>query len=381
MTEDQRWMAQALRLAAPGRYSTMPNPCVGCVLVRNGAVVGEGTHWRAGEPHAEVHALRQAGEAAHGATAYVTLEPCSHHGRTPPCADALVAAGVKRVVVAMQDPNPRVAGRGLARLQAAGIVVSVGCLESAARELNLGFIQRMTRQRPWVRIKMAASLDGRTALASGASQWITGAAARADVQHWRARAGAILTGSGTVLTDDPRLTVRFSVPELLHRDGYTALDAATLAALPAPAPLRVVLDSRLRTPETARLLAEGPAVLLTHPEQVATETAERLRQRGAVIEALPATAQGALDLSAVLDWLAQHAINEVHVEAGARLAGALVNADLVDEWLLYQAPCWLGSAGRPVWEGSIDQMSQCKRLVVVSQERVGTDWRWRLRGV
>ncbi len=205
---DSQWMAQALRLAERGLYTTSPNPRVGCVLVNQGKVVGEGWHERAGEPHAEVHALRAAGKQARGATAYVTLEPCSHHGRTPPCADALIAAGVARVVVAMQDPNPLVAGQGIARLRAAGIEVECGLMESAARELNIGFVSRMTRGTPWVRSKIATSLDGRTALANGVSQWITGAAARRDVQHWRARSCAVLTGIGTVLADDPQLNVR-----------------------------------------------------------------------------------------------------------------------------------------------------------------------------
>ncbi len=232
---DSQWMAQALRLAELGLYTTSPNPRVGCVLVRDGKLIGEGWHKRAGEPHAEVHALRAAGESARGATAYVTLEPCSHHGRTPPCADALIAAGVRRVVVAMQDPNPLVAGQGIARLRAAGIDVECGLMEAAARELNIGFFSRMTRGTPWVRSKIAASLDGRTALANGASKWITGEAARRDVQHWRARSCAVLTGIGTVLADDPQLNVREPATERQ--------------------PLRVVVDSELRISPGAKDIA------------------------------------------------------------------------------------------------------------------------------
>ncbi|MBS1136426.1 MAG: 5-amino-6-(5-phosphoribosylamino)uracil reductase / diaminohydroxyphosphoribosylaminopyrimidine, partial [Proteobacteria bacterium] len=258
-------MARALQLAARGLYTTTPNPRVGCVVVRDGAVVGEGWHERAGESHAEIHALRLAGEAARGATAYVSLEPCNHHGRTPPCAEALLGAGVARVVVAMQDPNPLVAGEGMARLRACGIDVSSGLLEGQARELNIGFVSRMERGRPWVRLKCAASLDGKTALLNGRSQWITGAAARRDGHAWRARSCAILTGIGTVRDDDPRLTVR---------------DVATTRQ-----PLRVVVDSRLETPLEAKILAGGNVLVACAIDDAAR--AAKLRQRGAEVVALP----------------------------------------------------------------------------------------------
>lgn len=274
---DHQHMAQALRLAERGLYTTAPNPRVGCVITNGGITVGEGWHARAGQAHAEVHALKQAGDRARGATAYVTLEPCSHHGRTPPCADALIAAGVGRVVAAMRDPNPRVAGSGLARLQAAGIEVAFGLMEMQARELNPGFISRMERQRPWVRSKIAASLDGGTALENGISQWITDAAARQDVQHWRARACAVLTGIGTVLADDPQMNVR---------------DIDT-----GRAPLRVVLDSQLRLPPDARILQGGGVLIVCGGDRV--PQADSLRHAGAEILVLP-RGDGLTDLSALL---------------------------------------------------------------------------------
>ncbi len=278
--DDSVWMAQALHLAERGLYTTSPNPRVGCVLVKSGKLLAEGWHQRAGEPHAEIHALQVAGVAAKGATAYVTLEPCSHHGRTPPCADALIAAGVARVVIAMQDPNPQVAGQGLARLRAAGIEVDCGLMEASARELNIGFVSRMTRGMPWVRSKIAMSLDGRTALNNGVSQWITGAAARRDGHHWRARSCAVLTGIGTVLADDAQLTVR---------------EVETTRQ-----PLRVVLDSALRMPLTARILGEGVLVC------TATNDAEKiaaLENAGAQVVVLPAS-NGKVDITACLKDLA-----------------------------------------------------------------------------
>ena len=248
---DSQWMARALQLAERGLYTTSPNPRVGCLLVKDGQVIGEGWHERAGEPHAEVHALRAAGKSAYGATAYVTLEPCSHHGRTPPCADALIAAGISRVVIAVQDPNPKVAGKGIAQLRAAGIQVECGLMETSARELNVGFFSRMTRGLPWVRSKIAASLDGRTGLANGTSQWITGEAARRDAQHWRARSCAVLTGIGTVLADDPQLNVRGG-------------DAAAVVRQP----LRVVLDSELRMAPAAKMMQGAGGLIYT----VSTDT-------------------------------------------------------------------------------------------------------------
>ena len=316
---DHGMMARALQLAERGLWTTSPNPRVGCVLVRDGEIVGEGWHEKAGEPHAEVHALRAAGGKAKGATAYVSLEPCSHHGRTPPCAEALIAAGVSRVLAAMTDPNPLVAGKGLALLQAAGIETASGLLENEARELNIGFVSRMTRGRPWLRLKAAASLDGKTALNNGVSQWITGPDARRDGHAWRARACAILTGIGTVRDDDPSLTVR---------------DVATTRQ-----PLRVVVDSRLEISPTARILQGEPVLIVG-----AVENAEKmalLRSTGHFVEILNNGADK-VDLKALLDMLAQRGINEVHAEAGFKLNGSLLREGLVDELLLYLAPCLIG---------------------------------------
>jgi diaminohydroxyphosphoribosylaminopyrimidine deaminase/5-amino-6-(5-phosphoribosylamino)uracil reductase len=321
--DDRRHMARALELAALGMDTTTPNPRVGCVLVREGVVVGEGWHRRAGEPHAEVHALEAAGAAAPGATAYVSLEPCSHHGRTPPCAEALVRAGVARVVAAMADPNPRVAGTGLERLRAAGIAVQCGLFETEARELNVGFVSRMTRGRPWLRVKIAASLDGKTALPNGASQWITGPEARRDGHRWRARSCAILTGIGTLRDDDPRLTVR-DVPAERQ-------------------PLRVVVDSRLRIPLDARILEGGGVVVATALRDDARTAA--LVSAGAAVWVLP-DAGGKVDLAALMRRLAHEGVNEVLAEAGINLHSALFAAGLVDELVLYYAPRLLGDAAR-----------------------------------
>ncbi len=316
---DHGMMARALQLAERALWTTSPNPRVGCVLVRDGEIVGEGWHVRAGEPHAEVHALRAAGERARGATAYVTLEPCSHYGRTPPCAEGLIAAGVTRVVAAMEDPNPLVAGRGLAMLRAAGIETACGLLAEAAQELNIGFVSRMTRGRPWVRLKTAASLDGKTALNNGVSQWITGPDARRDGHRWRARACAILTGIGTVRDDDPRLDVR---------------EVETTRQ-----PLRVIVDSRLETPPTARILQGGSVLLAAAVDDA--ERANLLKAAGAEILLLP-NAAGKVELPALLNALAARGINEVHVEAGWKLNGSLLREGLVDELLLYMAPCLIG---------------------------------------
>lgn len=351
--QDNVWMAHALQLAARGLNTTSPNPRVGCVLVRDGHNVGEGWHVRTGEPHAETHALQAAGDAARGATAYVTLEPCSHHGRTPPCADALIAAGVRRVVVATQDPNPQVAGEGLARLRAAGITVECGLMEAAARELNIGFFSRMTRGRPWVRSKIGMSLDGRTALANGASKWITGSAAREDVQHWRARSCAVLTGSGTVLADDPELNVRLLASERQ--------------------PLRVVLDSTLQMPAWARLL-KTPGVMVYSALADAGKIAA-LEQAGAQVRVM-ANAQGQVDLPQMLDDLAGHGVNEVLVEAGSTLNGALLQAGLVDELLLYVAPQLLGDQARGVAQlGELMTLDQRIELVWRDVRQVGEDLR------
>ncbi|MGA8881623.1 MAG: bifunctional diaminohydroxyphosphoribosylaminopyrimidine deaminase/5-amino-6-(5-phosphoribosylamino)uracil reductase RibD [Azonexus sp.] len=316
---DHGMMARALQLAERGMWTTTPNPRVGCVLTRDGEVIGEGWHEKAGEPHAEVNALRAAGERARGATAYVTLEPCSHHGRTPPCAEALVAVGVSRVVAAMSDPNPLVAGKGLAMLRAAGIEATSGLLENEARELNIGFVSRMTRGRPWLRLKAAASLDGKTALNNGVSQWITGPDARRDGHRWRARACAVLTGIGTVRDDDPQLLVR---------------DVETTRQ-----PLRVVVDSRLETPLSARILQGGPVLVAGAVDD--EKRANLLRAAGAEVLLLP-NAAGKVELKDLLEELGRRGINEVHAEAGFKLNGSLLREGLVDELLLYLAPCLIG---------------------------------------
>ena len=349
---DSQWMALALRLAERGLYTTSPNPRVGCVLVKDGKVVGEGWHERAGEPHAEVHALRAAGRNAQGATAYVTLEPCSHHGRTPPCADALIAAGVKRVVAAMQDPNPLVAGQGLQKLAAAGIATDCGLMEAAARQLNIGFVTRMARGMPWVRSKIAASLDGHTALNNGSSKWITGDAARRDVQHWRARSCAVLTGIGTVLADDPQLNVR-------GMDG-------------ARQPLRVILDSQLRLPPAAHIL-HGGALVCTASADANKRAA--LQQKGAEVIQLRG-ANGQIDLPGMMSDLAQRGCNEVLVEAGRTLNGALLQAGLVDELVLYLAPQLLGDAARGMADlGELTQLQQRVNLQWQDVRQVGGDLR------
>lgn len=351
---DSHWMAHALRLAERGLHTTAPNPRVGCVLVQDGKLVGSGWHERAGEPHAEVHALRAAGNAARGATAYVTLEPCSHHGRTPPCADALIAAGVSRVVAAMQDPNPLVAGRGLRKLGEAGIAVECGLMEAAARELNIGFVARMTRGTPWVRSKVAASLDGKTALNNGTSKWITGAAARRDVQHWRARSCAVLTGIDTVLADDPQLNVR-DIPATRQ-------------------PLRVVLDSRLRIAPDANILHGGNTLIYTTSPDAQKQAA--LKARGAEVVRAGEEGSAQVDLAQVMRDLAHRGINEVLVETGRTLNGALLQAGLVDELVLYLAPQLLGDAARGLADlGELTQLQQRVNLQWQDVRHVGDDLR------
>jgi diaminohydroxyphosphoribosylaminopyrimidine deaminase/5-amino-6-(5-phosphoribosylamino)uracil reductase len=354
-------MARALGLAERGLFTTTPNPRVGCVLVKEGQVVGEGWHARAGEPHAEPHALRVAGEKARGATAYVTLEPCSHHGRTPPCANALIDAGVARVVAAMRDPNPQVAGGGIALLTLAGVHVEVGLLAQAATELNIGFISRMTRGRPWVRLKTASSLDGKTALLNGESKWITGPAARADVHRLRARACAVLTGVGTILADDPQMNVR-------------GLDSETG---PARQPLRVVLDSRLRTPPDADILQGGNVLLVC--QQADPGPLEALLNAGAVVLELPG-ANGRPDLAFLMQELARRSINEVHVEAGATLNGALLEAGLVDEWVAYLAPLVMGDQARGLFAlPALEEMAGRKGFAWRDSRMLGPDLRLTLR--
>ncbi|MBM3392399.1 MAG: bifunctional diaminohydroxyphosphoribosylaminopyrimidine deaminase/5-amino-6-(5-phosphoribosylamino)uracil reductase RibD [Betaproteobacteria bacterium] len=350
--DDHKHMARALRLAERGLYTTTPNPRVGCVLVRDGTVVGEGWHERAGEAHAEIHALNAAGAHVRGATAYVTLEPCSHHGRTPPCAEALVAAGVARMVAAMRDPNPQVAGQGLAQLAAAGITVADGLLAHEARELNIGFVSRMERGRPWLRLKLAASLDGKTALANGRSQWITGPEARRDGHAWRARACAILTGAGTVRDDDPRLTVR---------------DVET-----SRQPLRVVVDSHFETPPTARILEGGNCLVAAAREDEAKSAA--LRDAGAEVLVLP-NPQGKVDLPRLLAMLAERGVNELHVEAGHKLNGSLLREGLVDELLLYFAPTLIGSGREMFPLPEITDLAGRRDLKMLDLRRIGSDIR------
>lgn len=359
---DQHFMARALELARKGLYSTHPNPRVGCVIVRDGQIVGEGWHARAGEPHAEVHALRQAGDKARGATAYVTLEPCSHHGRTPPCADALVAAGVSRVVAAMQDPNPEVSGRGLLRLMQTGIAVSSGVLEAEARSLNAGFIKRMEQGLPFVRVKLAMSLDGRTAMANGESQWITGPEARSAVQRLRAQASVILTGADTVLADQARLTVR---PDEL---GLGA--ELTALALTRP-PLRVLVDGRLRVPLSAPFYQAGAALVATC---AAASARDRFLEDGHELLAVPGS-NGHVDLRKLLAELAGRGANEVLVEAGPRLAGAFARAGLVDEYQLFVAAKFLGSSARPLLDWPLARMAEAPALRIVDMRAVGDDWR------
>ncbi len=338
---NHEFMGQALELAGRGLYTTTPNPRVGCVIVRDGAIVGTGWHEKAGMPHAEVLALKAAGARSRGATLYVNLEPCSHHGRTPPCADAIIDAGVERVVAAMQDPNPLVAGAGFARLRAAGIAVEHGLMEDEARELNIGFVARMTRGRPWMRMKIAASLDGRTALANGKSQWITGEQARADGHRWRARACAVLTGFGTVRDDDPQLSVR-------------GVDTPRQ-------PLKIVVDSKFEISPSARLLKEGKTLVV-----------------GAVNEAkrIVPNDGGKVELFKLMEELARRELNEIHVEAGTKLNGSLLQAGVVDELLVYLAPSLIGDSGRGMFNlPELTELSQATVLKIREVERIGADLR------
>lgn len=369
-TQDSLWMAKALHLAERGLYTTSPNPRVGCVLVRDDKIVGEGWHQYAGEPHAEAHALRAAGDAARGATVYVTLEPCSHQGRTPPCADALIGAGVTRVVAAMQDPNPQVAGQGMEKLRAVGIEAECGLMEVAARELNIGFFSRMTRGLPWLRSKIAMSLDGRTALNNGMSQWITGAAARQDVQYWRGRSCAVLTGIGTVLADDPQLNVR--EPQLaIHEPPLGSLGAHGIKAIRQP--LRAVLDSQLQLPLTARILCGGNVVVYTATSDFQKKAA--LEKLGVRVVVLPGGC-GRVDLIAMLRDLAASGCNEVLVEAGSILNGALFQAGLVDELVLYLASQLLGDRARGMAQlGELTMLDQRVELEWQDVRHVGKDLR------
>jgi len=352
---ESAFMARALRLAERGVYTAHPNPMVGCVLVKNGEIVGEGWHERAGEAHAEINALRAAGDKARGAIAYLTLEPCSHEGKTPPCAPALIEAGISDVVIAMQDPFPAVSGNGKAALEAAGIKVRSGLMEAAARALNAGFLSRVQRGRPFVRLKVASSLDGAIAMKSGESQWITGPEARDDVQRLRAKSGAILTGIGTVLADDPALNVR-----------HEALDTR------GRQPVRAVMDSRLRMPLSAGMLAMPGETIV-----YCTDDARRqaLMDAGACVIRVPRAA-GVLDAQQVLADLAGREVNDVLVEAGAAVSGNLLSQRLVDELVIYQAPHIMGSETQPMfstpeWTRLADRLA----LDVMDVRRVGPDIR------
>ena len=350
MSQDHIWMQQAIELARRGQYSTKPNPNVGCVIVKEGKLIGEGFHPKAGQPHAEVFALRAAGEQAQGATAYVTLEPCAHYGRTPPCAKGLVAAGVAKVVVACPDPNPLVAGKGVQILRDAGIQVEVGVLESAAHQLNLGFLKAMATGMPYVRLKVASSLDGRTAMASGESKWITGSKARLDVQHWRAISGAVITGIETVLADDCQLNVR----EL------QGVDLANVVQ-----PKRVILDRQGRLPLTAKILAEPEQVIVMGPYRQA------LHDLGvAQIETQ--------SLPELLKTLKDQQIYDVLVEAGATLSTAFLHANLVDELISYVAPTFLGSSARAMFNTQFSRMAEQQRFKLLDVAQVGDDVRLRL---
>ncbi|WP_394546281.1 bifunctional diaminohydroxyphosphoribosylaminopyrimidine deaminase/5-amino-6-(5-phosphoribosylamino)uracil reductase RibD [Pantoea ananatis] len=359
---DERYMARALELARRGRFTTTPNPNVGCVIVRDGQIVGEGWHQRAGEPHAEVHALRMAGDRARGATAYVTLEPCSHHGRTPPCCDALIAAGVKRVVAAMQDPNPQVAGRGLHRLHQAGIEVSHGLMMQEAEALNRGFLKRMRTGFPWIQLKLGASLDGRTAMASGESQWITSSAARRDVQRLRAQSSAILSSSATVLADNPSLTVRWSE---LDSESQRLVDEAEVRQ-----PVRVIVDSQNRVTPHHKLIEQSGETWLMRQQVDDRHWPETVTQ-------IPVPLRDSqLDLVALMMVLGQRQINSVWVEAGATLAGALIQAGLVDELIVYVAPKLLGNDARGLCQlAGLTQLADAPVFAFRDIRQVGDDVR------
>ena len=360
---DQTFIARAIQLAKKGQYTTHPNPRVGCVIVKDNKIIGEGFHQRAGYAHAEINAMKAATESLEGATAYVTLEPCSHTGKTPPCANALVKSGIKRVVIAMQDPNPQVAGQGIKKLREAGVEVEIGTLEQESRGINPGYIKRLEKGLPWVRVKLAMSLDGKTAMASGESQWITGEAARTDVQRLRASADAVLTGSGTAIADDPSLNVRLSEDEL-GIEGHVHQ------------PLRVVLDSRLRLPLEAKMLTlDGETLIYSCADKL--QRTKQLETAGARIQILESGTKR-LSLEAVLKDLAKKHINEIHVEAGATLCGALLQQQLVDELVIYMAPSIMGCDARGLLElPGLNQMKDKINLNIQDIRAVGNDWRIR----
>lgn len=361
--QDRQWMARALLLAEYGLYTTDPNPRVGCVIVKNGECIAEGWHQWAGDKHAEIAAISHASSPIQDATVYVTLEPCSHVGKTPPCADALIEAGVSRVVVAMQDPNPQVAGKGLQRLRQAGIDVKCGLLESQAEQLNKGFCKRMRKKLPWIMSKIAVSLDGRTALQNGNSHWITGDEARHDVHHLRARSSAIVTGSGTVRVDNPKLTARLQ---------------CSPASKPVKQPLRVILDTNLGLNPELQLFNDGEEVLL-----ITTNSKNELQQpfleRNVNIQVIDQDNQGMISLPGVFNYLAEIGVNEVMIEAGSTLNGQLLKQGLIDEWYVYQAPVILGDQGRGMFSLDVlNSVQQAPRLKLVESRAIGNDHRFRL---
>lgn len=365
---DRRFMARAVELARLGWYTTMPNPRVGCVIVDiNGQVIGEGWHKRAGEPHAEVHALRVAGSRAKGATAYVTLEPCCHFGRTPPCAEALKAAGIARVVAALQDANPSVSGKGMAMLQKAGIETQSGVLEAEARSLNEGFFKRMSTGMPLVRAKLAMSLDGRTAMASGESQWITGPMARSEVQKLRAQSCAVITGVGSILKDNSSLTVRPS-----------ELNLANAEEICKRQPLRVVLDSTLKTPVDAKVISGPGNCLIVTTSRFCSEKKALLEQAGAevlILDNAEDITDGRVGLPALLAELGHRKCNEVLLEAGAQLAGSMMTEDLIDLLIIFMAPALMGSEAKPLLNLPLDTMSKKKKVVIKDIRAIGDDWK------
>ncbi|MCC8367650.1 bifunctional diaminohydroxyphosphoribosylaminopyrimidine deaminase/5-amino-6-(5-phosphoribosylamino)uracil reductase RibD [Xenorhabdus sp. PB61.4] len=377
MTLDETYMSRALELAYQGRFTTSPNPNVGCVIVKDDQIVGEGFHLRAGEPHAEVHALRMAGEKAKGATAYVTLEPCSHHGKTPPCSDALIAAGISRVVVAMQDPNPQVAGRGLYKLQQAGISVEHGVMMEQAEMLNKGFLKRMRTGFPYLQLKLGASLDGRTALASGESKWITSPAARQDVQKLRAQCSAILSSSATVLADDPSLTVR-----------WNELDAETQAVYPQASlrqPVRIIVDSKNRVTPQHQVVQQTGQCWLAHTDQDGSDSANSAdkneQQWPDNIEKILLPVHGTgVDLVLLMMQLGKRQVNSVWAECGPTLAGALLSLGLVDELILYIAPKVLGNSARGLFAiPELQKLSDAPEFTLIDVQQIGPDVRLRLK--
>lgn len=361
---DSTCMAHAIRLARQGWYTARPNPRVGCVIEKDGKIIGEGFHRKAGEPHAEINALREAGEQARGATAYITLEPCSHHGRTPPCVNALVEAGISRAVIGMTDPNPAVSGAGIRFLQQAGVPVTKNILKAEAEQLNPGFIKRMTTGLPYIRIKMAMSLDGRTAMASGESQWITGPEARAEVHRMRAASGAVLTGIGTVTADNPSLTFRVSE--------YPSLRAEIPADTAQP--LRVICDSGARmSPQSKMLNLQGQTLIIS---TVKNKNGTALKQAGAQILHIDADEKGRLPLQTVMEELARREINDVLVESGSIIAGALLAAGLADEIIIFMAPHIMGDNAHGLFHlPALKKMSDRKKLHILDISAIGTDWK------